>query len=95
MHTVYCHSMYSLLWEPTSPEDLAAVRRAEKEKKGSRPILVKFVSRRKRREVMERKKVLREKEEHRGTYLNDDLTPLRARLLGMSAESRRIRGPLQ
>ncbi|KAL8614641.1 hypothetical protein ACOMHN_037694 [Nucella lapillus] len=75
--------VFTAVGADVKPEDLAAVHRAGKEKKGSRPILVKFVSRRKRREVMERKKVLREKEEHRGTYLNDDLTPLRARLLGM------------
>ncbi|KAL8625812.1 hypothetical protein ACOMHN_012404 [Nucella lapillus] len=75
--------VFTAVGADVKPEDLAAVHRAVKEKKGSRPILVKFVSRRKRREVMERKKVLREKEEHRGTYLNDDLTPLRARLLGM------------
>ncbi|KAL8574848.1 hypothetical protein ACOMHN_044870 [Nucella lapillus] len=75
--------VFTAVGADVKPEDLAAVHRAGTEKKGSRPILVKFVSRRKRREVMERKKVLREKEEHRGTYLNDDLTPLRARLLGM------------
>ncbi|KAL8614308.1 hypothetical protein ACOMHN_007646 [Nucella lapillus] len=75
--------VFTAVGADVKPEDLAAVHRAGKEKKGSRPILVKFVSRRKRREVMERKKVLREKEEHRGTYLNDDLPPLRAMLLGM------------
>ncbi|KAL8561664.1 hypothetical protein ACOMHN_001396 [Nucella lapillus] len=75
--------VFTAVGADVKPEDLAAVHRAGKEKKGSRPILVKFVSRRKRREVMERKKVLREKEEHCGTYLNDDLTPLRARLLKM------------
>ncbi|KAL8609226.1 hypothetical protein ACOMHN_036670 [Nucella lapillus] len=64
------------------PDDLATVHRAGKEKKGARPILVKFISRRKRQEVMEKKKVLREKEEHKGVYINDDLTPLRAKLLG-------------
>ncbi|KAL8614408.1 hypothetical protein ACOMHN_007746 [Nucella lapillus] len=65
------------------PEDLAAVHRAGIDNKGFKPILVEFVSRRKRREVMERKKVLREKENHHGIYLNNDLTPLRARLLGI------------
>ncbi|KAL8576270.1 hypothetical protein ACOMHN_006193 [Nucella lapillus] len=75
--------VFTAVGADVKPEYLAAVHRAGKEKKGSRPILVKFVSHRKRRKVMERKKVLREKEEHRGTYLNDDLTPLRARFLGM------------
>ena len=64
------------------PDDLATVHRAGKEKKGARPILVKFISRRKRQEVMEKKKVLKEKEDHKGVYINDDLTPLRAKLLG-------------
>ncbi|KAL8620923.1 hypothetical protein ACOMHN_044070 [Nucella lapillus] len=44
-------------------------------------------SRRKRREVMEKKKTLKEKPGYKGIFLNDDLThddltPLRARLLG-------------
>ena len=38
-------------------EDIAAVHRVGKVGRGLRPILVKFVSRRKRREVMEKKKV--------------------------------------
>ncbi|KAL8559105.1 hypothetical protein ACOMHN_008293 [Nucella lapillus] len=40
-------------------DDIAAVHRAGKEVKGTRPILVKFVSRRKRRLVMEKKKNLK------------------------------------
>ncbi|KAL8589407.1 hypothetical protein ACOMHN_021559 [Nucella lapillus] len=64
------------------PSVLATVHRAGKEKKGARPILVKFISRRKRQEVMEKKKLLREKEEYKGVYINDDLTPPRAKLLG-------------
>jgi len=63
------------------PEDLAAVHRAGKAKKGPRPVLARFVSRRKRREVMQKKKSLKGKHGYDGIYINDDLTPLRARLL--------------
>ena len=63
-------------------EDIAAVHRVGKPKNGSRPILVKFVSRRKRREVMGKKKELKGKQGFERVFINDDLTPLRARLLG-------------
>ncbi|KAL8591286.1 hypothetical protein ACOMHN_060588 [Nucella lapillus] len=63
-------------------DDIAAVHRAGKEVKGTRPILVKFVSRRKRRLVMEKKKNLKGKTGYERVFVNDDLTPLRARLLG-------------
>jgi len=65
-----------------SPDDIAAVHRAGRPKNGTQPILVKFVSRKKRQEVMTMKKALKEKPECRGIFINDDLTPLRARLLG-------------
>ncbi|KAL8605228.1 hypothetical protein ACOMHN_031169 [Nucella lapillus] len=63
-------------------DDIAAVHRAGKEVKGTRPILVKFMSRRKRRLVMEKKKNLKGKTGYERVFVNDDLTPLRARLLG-------------
>ncbi|KAL8622490.1 hypothetical protein ACOMHN_034153 [Nucella lapillus] len=63
-------------------DDIAAVHRAGKEVKGTRPILVKFMSRRKRRFVMEKKKNLKGKTGYERVFVNDDLTPLRARLLG-------------
>ncbi|KAL8585245.1 hypothetical protein ACOMHN_065734 [Nucella lapillus] len=63
-------------------DDIAAVHCAGKEVKGTRPILVKFVSRRKRRLVMEKKKNLKGKTGYERVFVNDDLTPLRARLLG-------------
>lgn len=65
------------------PEDMSAVHRAGKETKGTRPVLVKFVSRRVRRQVMEKKKVLKNKPGYAHVFLTDDLTPLRARLLGL------------
>lgn len=68
--------VFSAVGAKIEPADLAAVHRAGKEKRGSRPILVKFVSRRKRREVMEKKKILRENDQHRGIYINDDLTQI-------------------
>ncbi|KAK7501735.1 hypothetical protein BaRGS_00007166 [Batillaria attramentaria] len=63
-------------------DDTAAIHRVGKLKNGSRPVLVKFMSRRKRREVMEKKKQLKGEEGCERIYINDDLTPLRARLLG-------------
>ena len=63
-------------------EDIAAVHRVGKVGRGLRPILVKFVSRRKRREVME-KKSLKGKDGYQKVYINDDLTPLRAKLLAL------------
>ncbi|KAL8604226.1 hypothetical protein ACOMHN_014794 [Nucella lapillus] len=74
------------------PDDIAAVHRAGKARNGTQPVLVRFVSRRKRREVMEKKKTWTKKQGYKGIFLNDDLThddlthddltPLRARLLG-------------
>lgn len=64
------------------PEDIAAVHRAGRSKDGSRPILVKFVSRRKRRELMIKKKALKNVQGYERVFIGDDLTPLRARLLG-------------
>ena len=64
-------------------EDIAAVHRVGKVGMGLRPILVKFVSRRKRREVMEKKKSLKGKDGYQKVYINDDLTPLRAKLLAL------------
>eukprot|EP00745_Piridium_sociabile_P037166 TRINITY_DN6734_c0_g1_i8.p1 TRINITY_DN6734_c0_g1~~TRINITY_DN6734_c0_g1_i8.p1 ORF type:complete len:171 (-),score=33.64 TRINITY_DN6734_c0_g1_i8:96-608(-) len=65
-----------------APDDIAAVHRADKPRNGTQAVLVKFVSRRKRREVMEKKKTVRDKPDYKGIFLNDDLIPLRARLLG-------------
>jgi len=63
-------------------EDIAAVHRTGKAVRGHRPILVKFVSRRKKRELMKKKKSLKDVAAYKNVYINDDLTPLRARLLG-------------
>ena len=62
-------------------EDLAACHRVGKAKDGSRPVIVRFVSRRKRTDIMKTKKALKGKESCKGIYINDDLTPLRAKLL--------------
>ena len=62
-------------------EDIAVSHRAGKERNGSRPILVKFVSRRTRNEVSVKKKNLKGKDGYQRVYVNDDLTMLRARLL--------------
>lgn len=64
------------------PDDIAACHRAGRKQNGTRPILVKFVSRRKRRELMVKKKNLKKNDKYARVFIGDDLTPLRARLLG-------------
>lgn len=63
-------------------DDIAAAHRVGKAVKGMRPVIVKFVSRRKRNEIMKQKKQLKDKQEYKHVYINDDITPLRARMLG-------------
>ena len=67
------------------PEDFHAVHRNGPPRKPGdnsiRPILVKFVSRKKKQEVMRKKKTLKEKEGYDKTYVLEDLTPLRSKLL--------------
>ena len=63
--------------------DLAACHRVGgKPRSGPRGIIVRFVSRRKRTEVMKGKKNLKGKPDFLNIYINDDLTVLRAKLLG-------------
>ena len=62
--------------------DISILHRAGKEKDGTKPILVKFISRKTRNDVMKMKKNLKEKEGYEGVFITDDLTPLRMRLLG-------------
>ena len=57
-----------------------AHRTGPKTNKSARPVLVKFTSRRCKANLMMRKKELG-KQNMRGVYLNDELTPLRFRLL--------------
>jgi hypothetical protein len=63
-------------------DDIAACHRAGRSVNGARPILVKFVSRKKRRELMMKKKSLKGKDKYNGVFIGDDLTLLRSRLLG-------------
>ena len=42
---------------------------------------MRFVSRKKRKEIMQKKKVLKDKREYAGVYVFDDLTTLRAKML--------------
>lgn len=63
-------------------DDIQAVHRAGRPRGGFQAILVKFVSRRKRREIMQKKKALKGKAGYERVFINDDLTPLRAKLLG-------------
>lgn len=67
-------------------EDISAVHRnGSKAKIGvakkPRPILVKFTSRKKKALLMLKKKALKDSPQFKHVYFNDDLTPLRSRLL--------------
>ena len=68
------------------PEDVAACHEVGKPKDGKRAIIVRFVSRKKRAELMKAKKELNNINDMKGIFVNDDLTPLRARLLGYIKE---------
>ena len=61
--------------------DVCVVHGTGDRKRKGRPILVGFVSRKKRKEVMQKKKVLKDKREYAGVYVFDDLTTLRAKML--------------
>ena len=66
------------------PEDFQAIHRNGPPRRsgdGPRPIMVKFVSRKKKQETMRKKKVLKEKEGYDSIYIHEDLTPLRSKLL--------------
>ena len=62
--------------------DISAGHRVGKPRDGSRAIIVKFVSRKKRQEVVMKNKNLKGKAAFSKVYVNDDLTVLRQRLLG-------------
>lgn len=64
------------------PNDIVAIHRVGKPgKPESGAILVRFHSRKKRSELMGKKKNLKSKPEYKKVFINDDLTPLRFRLL--------------
>ena len=64
-----------------TPSDISVVHRTGDRKKKGRPILVRFVFRKKRKEVMQKKKALKGKPEYGGVYVSSDLTALRAKML--------------
>ena len=66
------------------PEDMHAVHRngpRQRARQGPRPILVKFISRRTKRDVMKQKKTLKDKEGYDNIYIHEDLTPLRSKMV--------------
>lgn len=65
-----------------TPEDFAAVHRVGKRGE-KRQVIARFVSRKKRNELMRKKKNLKDKAEYAKTYVNEDLTPLRSKLLNL------------
>ena len=62
-------------------EDITACHRVGKHKDdGTRPVIVKFISRKTRTAIMRSKKLI--KDQHPKVFINDDLTSLRSRLFG-------------
>lgn len=68
-------------------EDISVVHRTGQRKKGARHVLVRFISRKKKREVMKNRKNLKDKEAFKQVYLNDDMTALRSRLMAYIKDS--------
>lgn len=66
------------------PGDISTVHRLGKPGERSRPVIVRFCHRKKRNEMMIKKKELKRK--GRNIYINEDLTPLRATLLKIVKE---------
>ena len=65
-----------------SRNDISVSHRLPKSRTMSeRPIIVKFVRRNTKTALMANKKTLRSIDRYRHTYVNDDLTPLRSRML--------------
>ena len=73
--------IFKVVGADITPADVSVVHRTGDRKRKGRPILVCFVSRKKRKEVMQKKKVLKDKREYAGVYVFDDLTTLRAKML--------------
>ena len=65
-----------------SPNDISACHRVGKPKDGKRAIIVRFCSRKSRQLVMAKKSNLKGKSGYEKVFINDDLTPLRQKLLG-------------
>lgn len=64
------------------PEDISTIHRTgQRRRGGNRPVLVRFVSRKKKVEVMRAKKNLKGKQGYQQVFINEDLTALRAKLL--------------
>lgn len=66
------------------PGDISTVHRIGRRGDRSRPVIVRFCHRKKRNEVMNKKKELKNK--GRNIFVNEDLTPLRATLLKIVKE---------
>ena len=59
-----------------TPTDISVLHRTGDRKKKRRPIVVRFVSRKERKEIMQKRKALKDKPEYGGVYAFDELTTL-------------------
>ena len=70
-------------------DDISIAHRLGKVCENSRPLIVRFVHRKKRNAVVKNKKELKKKQKK--IYINEDLTPLRSTLLKMTKEQAAVR----
>ena len=66
------------------PRGISVVHRLGKQQESVRPVIVRFCCRKKRNEILKKKKVLKEKKMK--VFINEDLTPLRSTMLKMVKE---------
>ena len=59
-----------------------------------RPVICKFVARRHKTAVMEKKKNLKGMDEYKRVYVNEDLTPLRSRLLSVARKTDTVKNAI-
>ena len=71
------------------PEEISVVHRVGKPRDSARPVIVRFTHRKKKNEIMNKKKELKKK--GRNIFINEDLTPLRAALLKMTKEQENVK----
>lgn len=68
--------LLSSICDTVTPADLEAVYRIGKQGKNPRPILIKFVRESVRNEVMRKKKLLKDSDETKKLFMNEDLPPV-------------------
>ena len=66
---------------PLERRDISVCHRLRGNGKSPRPVIVKFVRRKTKSDIMKAKKTLKSKEQYKNVYINDDLTSLRNKIV--------------